>query len=174
LIGLDVGVLIVVGAATVKAALQVTTTTPIVAIDLETDPVHAGYAASVARPGSNVTGLFMDMSSLAGKWVELLQEIMPTIERVAVVWDPTTGRDQLDIVKAAAHAKGIEALVIEARSADDYEETFRSLGQQKRTGLMQLTAPGSSAAIAAFSMVAQKYDLPTSRIRRPMPRLGHF
>ena len=172
LIALDVGVLIAVGASAVKAARQVTATTPIVAIDLETDPVLAGYAASVARPGANVTGLFMDMSSLAGKWIELLQETIPTIERVAVVWDPTTGRDQLDIAKGAAHAKGIEAVVIEARSADDYEETFRSLGQQKRTGLMQLTAPGSSAAIATFSMVAQKYDLPTITYQKANSKAG--
>jgi putative tryptophan/tyrosine transport system substrate-binding protein len=66
LLGLDVGVLIMVGAPTVKASRRATAATPIVAIDLESDPVLAGYAASVARPGGNVTGLFMDMSSLAG------------------------------------------------------------------------------------------------------------
>jgi putative tryptophan/tyrosine transport system substrate-binding protein len=66
LLGLDVGVLIMVGAPTVKAARQATATAPIVAIDLETNPVLPGYAGSVARPGGNVTGLFMDMSSLAG------------------------------------------------------------------------------------------------------------
>jgi putative ABC transport system substrate-binding protein len=51
---------------TVKAARQATATTPIVAIDLETNSVLAGYAGSVARPGGNVTGLFIDMSCLAG------------------------------------------------------------------------------------------------------------
>ena len=60
LIGQGAGVLIVVGAAAVKAARQVTRTVPIVAIDLETDPVSAGCATSFARPGGNVTGLFLD------------------------------------------------------------------------------------------------------------------
>jgi putative ABC transport system substrate-binding protein len=47
---------------------------PIVALDLETDPVRSGLAASLARPGGNVTGLFMDQSSLAGKWIELTSD----------------------------------------------------------------------------------------------------
>ena len=57
----------------VRAAFAATRTIPIVAHDLETDPVAAGYAQSYARPGGNLTGLFLDSPDLAGKWVELLK-----------------------------------------------------------------------------------------------------
>ena len=70
LVGLGASVLIVAGPAAVKATVQATKTVPIVAIDLETDPVRAGLAASVSRPGGNVTGLFLDQPSLAGKWLQ--------------------------------------------------------------------------------------------------------
>src|SRR5262249_3326446 len=96
LTGLGAGVLIVVDPAAVKATAQATKTIPIVAIDLETDPVRAGLAASASRPGGNVTGLFLDQPSRAGKWLQLLREAVPNIERVSLIWDPTTGPDQLD------------------------------------------------------------------------------
>ena len=59
----DVGVLVVVGADAVRVAASITKTTPIVAIDMETVPVQAGLVASFARPGGNVTGLFLDLPS---------------------------------------------------------------------------------------------------------------
>jgi putative tryptophan/tyrosine transport system substrate-binding protein len=80
----EIGVLIGVGPA-VRAAHR-TSTVPIVAIDLETDPVRSGLIASLDRPGGNLTGLFMDQSSLAGKWIGLLRDAVPQIERVALMW----------------------------------------------------------------------------------------
>ena len=73
LIGQGTGVLIVVGADAVRAAAQATKAIPIVAIDMETDPVHTGLITSYARPGGNVTGLFLDLPSLATKWLELIR-----------------------------------------------------------------------------------------------------
>lgn len=105
LIAQHCGVLIVVGAAAVRAASKTTRTTPIVAIDLETDPVRSGLAQSFARPGGNVTGLFLDQPSLAGKWIELLREVSPGIERIGLVWDPGTSRDQLEIAQSVAAAR---------------------------------------------------------------------
>ena len=97
LVGQGVGVLIVVGADAVRAAARVTQATPVVAIDLETDPVRSGLAANLGRPGGNVTGLFLDLPALATKWIELLREAAPGLERIAFSWQPSTGRDQLDI-----------------------------------------------------------------------------
>src|SRR5215831_8513565 len=117
LISLEVAVLIAVGPAAVRAASQATKTTPIVAVDLETDPVRAGLAASFGKPSGNVTGLFLDQPSLAGKWLELLRDAAPQIERIALIWEPTSGSDQLDAAKAAARAIGYRGAG--ARSADD-------------------------------------------------------
>jgi len=64
LIGLRVGVIIAIGPAVLKAAKRATATLPIVAIDFESDPVAAGFVASLARPGGNVTGTFLDQAEL--------------------------------------------------------------------------------------------------------------
>jgi putative ABC transport system substrate-binding protein len=98
LIGLRVGVIIAVGPAVLKAAKSATTTVPIVAIDFENDPVAAGFVASLARPGRNVTGIFLDQAELSGKWLQLLKETIPKLARVAVVWDSSTPPSQLRIL----------------------------------------------------------------------------
>jgi putative tryptophan/tyrosine transport system substrate-binding protein len=64
LVGLRVGVIIAIGPAVLKAAKRATATLPIVAIDFESDPVAAGFVASLARPGGNVTGAFLDQAEL--------------------------------------------------------------------------------------------------------------
>jgi putative ABC transport system substrate-binding protein len=97
LIDRRVGVLIVVGADAVRAAAKATGTVPIVAIDMETDPVQTGLIGSYARPGGNVTGLFLDMPALATKWVQLMREMVPSLDRVEFEWQPSTGRRQLDV-----------------------------------------------------------------------------
>jgi ABC-type uncharacterized transport system substrate-binding protein len=83
LIAQGAGVLIVVGADAVRASARTTKAVPIVAIDMETDPVETGLIASYARPGGNVTGLFLDVPSLATKWIELIREAVPRLERIA-------------------------------------------------------------------------------------------
>ena len=83
LVELGAGVLIAVGPAAVRAASSIGA--PVVAIDLETDPIRAGLIASFSRPGGNVTGLCLDQPSLAGKWLDLLKEAAPKVKRVALV-----------------------------------------------------------------------------------------
>ena len=161
LINLKVGVLIVVGPAALRVAIQVTKTTPIVAIDLETDPIRAGLAAKFARPGGNVTGLFLDQPSLAGKWLEFLKEAAPSIDRIALIWDPTSGTDQLNAARVAARALKMEAVVIEVHTTAGYAEAFRKLGSEHRTGVVQLGSPASAMPADRLGDVALKYRFPT-------------
>jgi putative ABC transport system substrate-binding protein len=149
-----------VGAEAVRAASQTTKTTPIVAIDLETDPVRAGYAASLGRPGGNVTGVFLDQPSIAGKWIDLLREAAPGIERLAILWDRGTGVDQLEIAKAVARVKGFEAVVLELGAIKSFDEALRPLGGKPKTGIVQLSSPGFGVDAAAFAAAAQKHRLP--------------
>ena len=158
---LKVGVLIVVGAEAVGAASRTTRTTPIVAIDLETDPVRAGLASSFARPGGNVTGLFLDLPSLAGKWIELMREAVPSIVRLALMWDPTTSRYQLETAQSVARSKGVETLVIEMHPAVNFDDALRGLAGQSGTGIVCLTSAGLSVLAPRIAAAAQKYRLPT-------------
>ena len=161
LMGLGAGVLIVAGVAAVKAASQTTRTTPIVAIDLVTDPVRAGYAASFNRPGGNVTGLFMDLPSLAGKWVDLLREAAPDTQRLAIVWERSTGVDQLNVAMAAARAKGLNPVVLELEAIKNFDETLRGLRGKPKTGIVVLNSPAYIVVNAQLAAAAQKYRLPT-------------
>ena len=74
LVQLKVDVILTTGPAATRAAKAATTAIPIVAIDLETDPVQAGWARNLGRPGDNITGLFLDFASLAEKWLDLIKE----------------------------------------------------------------------------------------------------
>ena len=161
LIDKDVGVLIVVGADAVRVAAATTKTTPIVAIDMETDPVQTGLVASYAHPGGNVTGLFLDLPSLATKWIELMRAVVPGLERIAFAWQPSTGRNQLDLALGAARALGIEAVVMETGVSDDFAGKFSRLAGPKRTGVIQLTFPGLTTVSARYAAAAQSRGLPT-------------
>jgi putative ABC transport system substrate-binding protein len=161
LIRQEIGVLIVVGPAAVRAAHS-TSTVPIVAVDLETDPVRSGLVASLDRPGGHLTGLFMDQSSLAGKLISLLRDAVPQIERVALVWDPDSTPDQLQAAKAAASTLRIDALVLEVRRPEEFEGAFKGLGSERRTGVVLLGSPTfvSPPARTSFGDAALKYGLP--------------
>jgi putative ABC transport system substrate-binding protein len=75
LVRLRVDAIFAVSSASVRAARNATKTIPIVALDLETDPVQSGLAFSLARPGGNVTGLFLDLPELTGKWLQLVLSV---------------------------------------------------------------------------------------------------
>ena len=172
LIRLQAGVLIVVGGEAVLAASRTTRTTPIVAIDLETDPVGAGLAASFARPGGNLTGLFLDQASLAGKWIELLREAVPGMDRLGLLWDPGTGRGQLEVARAAAKARGLETVVIEMNAASNFDRALQALGSRGRTGLVFLTSPGFSPSYERFVAAINRLRLPAIGFQKQLTRAG--
>jgi len=172
LIAQGVGVLIVVGADAVRAAARATTAVPIVAIDLETDPVLTGLVTSYARPGGNITGLFLDLPSLATKWIELMREAVPGLERVVFVWQPSTGRSQLDIALRAAEAAGLEAVVLDIELSDDFAAKFSRLAGPTWTGIIQLTFPGLATVAANYAVAAQRYRLPTIAFLRSVAKAG--
>jgi putative ABC transport system substrate-binding protein len=149
----------------VRAATQVTSTVPIVAMDLESDPVASGWAHSLARPGGNVTGLFLNFPELAGKWLQLLRDADPKVRAVGILWDSTTGSTQLDAVKAPAQSFGMDLILLPVRTADDFDDALR-------TGLKD----GVKAVVVLSSPV---FDVNSSRvaaltIRSRLPAISAF
>jgi len=123
---LKVDVIYAVGPVAVKAAREASNLIPIVAIDLESDPVQSGWARTFGRPGGNLTGLFLDVPALAGKWLELLRAAAPGIRRIGLLWDSGTGSAQLAAAKAAAQGLGMEVQVMELRGADGIESALKA------------------------------------------------
>src|SRR5262249_36462937 len=94
---------------TTAALREATRTVPIVFVGV-TDPVGAGYVASLARPGGNVTGFAFVEYGMGGKWLELLKEIAPRVTRAVVLHDPTlpVGIGVLGAIQSAAPSLGVE------------------------------------------------------------------
>jgi putative ABC transport system substrate-binding protein len=149
----------------VQAASGATNRIPVIALDLESDPVASGFVASLARPGGNVTGVFLDFPEFSAKCLQLLIEAVPTLARVGVLWDPTMGSLQLKSVEAAAQGLGINLQVFETRRAADIAEAFYALDLSRVQGVLMLSSPliGGNPQLVA--------DL---AIRRTIPTISLF
>jgi ABC-type uncharacterized transport system substrate-binding protein len=121
------------------ALLQETRTIPIVFVGVS-DPVGAGFAASMARPGGNATGFTNVEASLGGKWVELLKEIYPQLARVGVMWDPQTspggGSFYLRLVQEAARSISVETTTFPVHDASDIERAIEAFARVPGGGLL--------------------------------------
>jgi len=152
-----VDVLLTIGPDTLRAARDATSAIPIVAVDLESDPVQAGFVRSLPQPGGNITGYFLDQPGLAGKWLELIREAVPRTRRIAVLVDATTGPWQLASIKQAAEKLQIELQVVEVRTAGELDQALRAAVRGGSLALVTLSSPlfddrTNTKQIAEFTM----------------------
>ena len=172
LIQLRAAVLVAAARPSVEAAVAVTKEVPILANDLESDPVASGYVASLARPGGNLTGLFLDAPTLCGKWLQQITEIVPNGRRIAVLWDATTGTYQLDAMKAAAKAQAIDILVMEFRDSAGLEKEL-DLGLQRAPhAVIQLGSPLTRQAGPRVAEILSSRHIPGISQFRSFPDGG--
>ncbi len=160
LVRLPVDVIFAGGPAAVQAAMQATGRVPIVAIDLETDPVASGLVTSLGRPGGNLTGMFLDMPELSGKWLELLQEATGKASRVAVLGDPAINAPQFQATEAAAQALAVPLHPLTVRGADDFEQAFDAAIAGGSRALLLLSSPLVSREGRRLADLAAKHRLP--------------
>jgi putative ABC transport system substrate-binding protein len=153
--------ILAVGPAAVQAAAGATKAIPIVAMDLESDPVAAGFATSLARPGKNVTGVFLDFPELSGKWIQLLRELVPKLARIAAIWDPSTPANLLRGAETAARTLRVELFPLEALTAEDFAPAFRSAADKRVDALMVLSSPVFYSARPQIVAGAARHRLPT-------------
>ena len=142
----------------VVAARDATRTTPIVAVDLETDPVAAGWVASLARPGGNVTGVFFDLADFAAKCLQLLAEATPRLSRVGVLWDPSTGGHQRVAAEPTAARMGVVLDLRATSTLAEVESAVRALAAGGAGALLVLSSPlfgTNTDAIAALAGAAR-------------------
>ena len=131
LVRLKVDAIVATGSQTYRA-LQNTTTIPIV-ITVSSDPVLDGWAASMARPGGNFTGLTITAADLGPKLLELVIAAVPKLSRVAVLLNPDNAAhpQQLITVMAAAQRVGVQVVLSQARSAQDIEREFATMARNR-------------------------------------------
>ena len=162
LVGLKVGVIVATSDVVIAAVKRETRTIPIVMV-LSTDPVGTGFAASLAHPSRNITGLSNISSELSGKRLELLREAAPGTSRVAVLWNPGVRGALLDYkeMEHAARSLRLELESVEVSRAEDLDSAFSDVTNQRAQALVLLgvnpIAFMDRGKIAAF---AQRNRLP--------------
>jgi len=162
LIDKKVKLILTAGTARARAIQQVTVVTPIV-LAFSGDPVAGGVAASLARPGGNVTGLSMISPEVSGKRLELLKEAAPKISRIGVLWDRVVPENIFDFrtTEVAAQAIRLKIESLEVRKPEDLERNF-SLALRRRISALIVIGGGvtnrEQKRIVAFEL---KNRLPT-------------
>jgi putative ABC transport system substrate-binding protein len=139
LVALGPDVILAHGGSTVSPMQQATRTIPIV-FTVAGDPVAAGFADSLARPGGNITGFMTAEYSTAGKWLELLKQVAPSVTRVAILRDPRvpSGLGQYSAIQTAAVSLHIEVSPINVRDISEIERDVAAFARQQRNPIVAL------------------------------------
>jgi putative ABC transport system substrate-binding protein len=163
LVDSKVDVILAISPSAVAAAKAATTTLPIVANDLESDPIQSGFVTSLARPGGNITGVFSDFPDFGMKWLELLKEALPTLLHVVVFWDPATGPTQLAAVKAASELLKVAISVVEVPAIAELKGAFAKADELHPEAVVILSSPifGTNPKLIADLALAHRIPIAT-------------
>jgi len=161
LVALAPDVILAHAATTVGPLLQVTRSVPIV-FPAVVDPVGAGFVDSLARPGGNVTGFMNYEYSLGGKWLELLNQIAPSVTRVAVLRNAATpsGPGQFAVIQSVAASLRVEVIAINVRDAGEIERDVGAFGLAPNGGLIVTASPAAQFHRDLIISLAARRKLP--------------
>jgi putative tryptophan/tyrosine transport system substrate-binding protein len=157
--GVDV---IVAGTTGSAIAAKATTNLPIVMAATGGDPVALGLAASLSRPGGNVTGLTLQTYELPGKRLELLKEALPSLARVAVFHHLAPAAPaELDGFESAARSLGIRIQRVQVGAPEEFDGAFRDAVRASADAVLMIQSAIYATHRAKLAAVALKYRLPT-------------
>jgi len=174
LVRLKVNVIIAAGGELVaRAAKQATQTIPIVMTNAA-DPVETGLITSLARPGSNVTGLVTISPELGGKRLALLKEAFPKVDRVAVLTNPANPEQKVRLkeIEVAAQALVLQLQVLEVREPNDFDLAFSAITRQHAHALLPLGDPLTVSNRTRLVDFAAKNRLPAMYHRMEFVDVG--
>ena len=137
LVRLKVDVFFVYGREATDAAIKASSSTPII-ITADPDPVGAGLATSLARPGGRITGLSDLHGDMTSKRLELLKEVAPSVSRVAVLFNPANivSALQMKSIQASARTMGLTVLAWGVGGPEDIDRAFATIGRERPGGLL--------------------------------------
>jgi putative ABC transport system substrate-binding protein len=172
LVRLNVNAIFAGAPAALAAVSNATTTIPVVGVDLETDPVAKGYVKSLARPGGNVTGMFLDIPELSGKQVGLLKEIVPRLSRIAIFGVPGLNALQFTATETVARAFAVESEIMEVRVLDDFEGALEAARPRHVEAGILLSSPLVFVSSKQISELALAKRLPLISLFGEFPKTG--
>jgi putative ABC transport system substrate-binding protein len=160
LVGLKVDVILVSSLA-IPAARAATRTIPTIMAFAVDDPVEEGWAASLARPGGNLTGVTLHAPELAGKRLELLKGVLPGMRRVGVLaWPRPGGLGQVRAAEAAARSLSLQVHVVEVQETAQYDGAVETLKRDGADALLVLSSSTFFAERRRIADLAIKHRLP--------------
>jgi putative tryptophan/tyrosine transport system substrate-binding protein len=172
LVRLNVNVIFAAEPAALAAVSKATTSIPIVGVDLESDPVAKGYVKSLARPGGNITGMFLDIPELSGKQLELLKAIVPRLSRIAIFGVPGLNALQFTATETAARALALEAETMEVRVPDDFEGALEAAKTRQVEAGILLSSPLVFTSSKQIGELAVARRLPLISLFGEFPKNG--
>jgi putative ABC transport system substrate-binding protein len=163
LVRLQVNVIVAEGTPGTRAAQRATRAVPIVGVLLG-DPLGAGFAASFARPGGNITGLAFQNTDLSTKRLELLQEAVPRVTRLAVLWDShnPAAASAVQALEEPARSLGVQLHLLEVQGLQDFDSAFEAAQQGRAQALIQMGSPLFYTHRKTLLDLMAKSRLPTS------------
>ena len=146
---------------TTAAMLQQTRTIPIIFANVA-DPVGSRFVTNFPRPGGNVTGFILFEPTMAGKWLNLLKEIAPNVNRAAFLFNPATApyADYLDSFEASAQSLAVEAIAAPVHSPSEFEAVFSALARDSNGGLVAMADIFLSNPSRGDHKLATRYRVP--------------
>jgi putative tryptophan/tyrosine transport system substrate-binding protein len=162
LVVLQPDVIFAANTPTTAAMLQQTRTIPIIFASVS-DPVGSGFVASFPRPGGNITGFTNIEPTMSGKWLELLKEIAPRVNRVAFLFNPATApyaEYYLNSFKTAAASFAMEAITAPVRDTSELESVIAAQARAPNGGFVVITDSFMNAHSVDITSLAARYRLP--------------
>jgi putative ABC transport system substrate-binding protein len=156
----------------VAAVRAISDTVPIVMLGLS-DPIGGRVVASLTRPGGSTTGVTLFSTELAGKRLELLREVVPRLESVAILAerDHSPSATLVEQTRAAAEALGVALKIIEARP-EEITQAFRSIGNERADALIVQSSAAFTAYMRQIGDLAISYHLPTIHEQKALVENG--
>jgi putative tryptophan/tyrosine transport system substrate-binding protein len=154
--------------------LQQTRTIPVIFV-IVADPVGSGFVGSLPRPGGNATGFTIMEPTIIGKWLELLKEIAPRVDRAAFMFNPATApyvAIYLEPFKAAAASFGMEAIVAPVHDRAELDTVIAAQASKPNGGLILIPDGFLNVHRAEIVSLASRYRLPAVYPWRFFPELG--
>ena len=171
LVGLAPEVILAMGPPGVVALRRETRSIPIVFTQVS-NPLGAGFVASMARPGGNITGFTSFELSISGKWLEMLKDIAPAVTRSAVILNPDNPAASgfLGVIEAVAPSIGIQAVPLALRDGSDAERT----ALERAVEAFARQANGGMIALPDFTTITLRQPIVALAARHRLPAIYPF
>jgi putative ABC transport system substrate-binding protein len=174
LVALSPDVILTTGGDATERVLQASRTVPVV-FAVVPDPVGGGLVKRLSRPGGNATGFMQMEYSLSGKWLELLKQIAPSVNRAAVFRDPTitAGIGQFAVIQSVAPSVGIEVSPINTNDAmSDIELAVSDFAREPNGGLIATASASAITQREVIVSLAARHKLPAVYFHRDFVSSG--